>query len=186
MFGEDGWCRACGTPLSVQVGSLVLQRKGLQAARGAWMPNWRFDALCVSASLAAEIGARFSVPMLPIQWPRGAPAPAYQLLARATKTSWFDAEQLSAAAHARHGTDGARCHTCNTWRWMPLDFRALPALRVISEDFQEDIAASPEWFGDGCQSFRQILVRRDLGELLVRASPRDFGLCDPDLSERLA
>ena len=36
------------------------------------------------------------------------------------------------------------------------------------------IAASPEWFGDGWSAFREILVRRELAELIVASSPRDF------------
>jgi hypothetical protein len=41
-----------------------------------------------------------------------------------------------------------------------------------------DVAASPEWFGDGWNSYRQILVRRELAELLAGASPRDFKVKD--------
>jgi hypothetical protein len=41
-----------------------------------------------------------------------------------------------------------------------------------------DAIASPEWFGDGCQSFRQILVCRQLAELIESASPKDFKVRD--------
>jgi hypothetical protein len=41
-----------------------------------------------------------------------------------------------------------------------------------------DVAASPEWFGDGWQAFRQILFRRPLAELIANASPRDFRIRD--------
>lgn len=34
--------------------------------------------------------------------------------------------------------------------------------------------ANPEWFGNGWKAFRQVLVRRELAELLAAASPRDF------------
>lgn len=44
MYGEDGWCRACGVPQRAQCGSMVLQRKGLTVA-GAWVPNWQFDTI---------------------------------------------------------------------------------------------------------------------------------------------
>jgi hypothetical protein len=37
-----------------------------------------------------------------------------------------------------------------------------------------DVVASPEWFGDGWNSYRQILVRFELAEILAAASPRDF------------
>src|SRR4051812_29308344 len=62
---------------------------------------------------------------------------------------------------------------------MPLGFGALPSLQVTPEHFKQDVVASPEWFGDGCQSFREILVQRELGELLAGQSPRDFRLREP-------
>lgn len=37
-----------------------------------------------------------------------------------------------------------------------------------------DIATSPEWFGDGLEAFRQVLVRRQLAEIIAAASPKDF------------
>jgi hypothetical protein len=37
-----------------------------------------------------------------------------------------------------------------------------------------DVAASPEWFGDGWNAYRRIVVRRELAQLVVDASPRDF------------
>jgi hypothetical protein len=40
------------------------------------------------------------------------------------------------------------------------------------------VVASPEWFGAGKQSFRQILWRRDLADFLVAASPKDFKVQD--------
>jgi hypothetical protein len=35
------------------------------------------------------------------------------------------------------------------------------------------VAASPEWFGDGWNAFRQIVVRRELAHVIVDASPHD-------------
>jgi hypothetical protein len=43
-----------------------------------------------------------------------------------------------------------------------------------------DVVASPEWFGDGCNAFREILVRRELASIIVAASPRDFRIVKPD------
>lgn len=40
--------------------------------------------------------------------------------------------------------------------------------------FDVDVAASPEWFGDSRNAYRQIVVRRELAQLVVDASPRDF------------
>ena len=62
---------------------------------------------------------------------------------------------------------------------MPLRGDLLPPLRVREHELSGDAVASPAWFGDGCQSFRQTLVRRSLGELLAHASPRDFVLRNP-------
>lgn len=51
-----------------------------------------------------------------------------------------------------------------------------PSAPTSGWDFDGDpaVIASPEWFGDGKQSFRQILWRRDLAQLLLNAGPRDF------------
>jgi hypothetical protein len=67
---------------------------------------------------------------------------------------------------------------------MPLAFEVLPPLRKqqlpplldIPGLDDLDVAASPEWFGDGWQAFRQVLVRRELAQMLVEASPRDFSI----------
>ena len=65
---------------------------------------------------------------------------------------------------------------------MPLGFDTLPPIRNLSnsELDEVDIAASPEWFGDGWKSFRQILVRRELAELIAKASPLDFRVQELD------
>jgi hypothetical protein len=57
---------------------------------------------------------------------------------------------------------------------MPLAFGTLPPLRIVPALEDVDIAASPEWFGDGWNAYRQILVRRELAEFIAAASPRDF------------
>ncbi|MDC7122692.1 hypothetical protein OMK64_14230 [Cellulomonas fimi] len=88
--------------------------------------------------------------------------------------AWVDEDELRAVAVAEHGTAGATCPVCGTWRWMPLDFDELPPLRIEPPLGDVDIAASPEWFGDGWSAFRQILVRRELAEIIAQVSPRDF------------
>lgn len=59
---------------------------------------------------------------------------------------------------------------------VPLTFGTLPPLRIDSGSLSADIVASPEWFGDGWKALRQILVRRELAELIAAASPRDFAV----------
>jgi hypothetical protein len=61
---------------------------------------------------------------------------------------------------------------------MPLTYGLLPP--VLRDDRWEeyDVIASPEWFGAGHQSFRQVLVSRPLAELISGASTRDFSVRD--------
>lgn len=176
MFGEDGWCRSCGVPRRPQSGSLTLQRKGLTAVEGAWVPNWQFDAICMEQRLADDVAARFSVETLPIDWRGSPPGAAAQIVVPSVGEVWFDAEELREAAIAQHGTAGTTCAECAVWRWMPLAFGTLPPLRITPPLGEVDVAASPEWFGDGWNSYRQILVHRELAELLADASPKDFAI----------
>lgn len=174
MFGDDGWCHACGVPQRPQCGSLVLQRKGLARVEGAWVPNWQFDALCLERSLAEAVADRFAVELLPIAWHGTPPGVAEQIVAPSVSDAWFDPGELREAAIAQHDVAGQVCAECGVWRWMPLAFGTLPQLRITPPLSEVDIAASPEWFGDGWNSYRQILVRRELAELLAGASPKDF------------
>jgi hypothetical protein len=174
MFGEDGWCHSCGVPLRPQCGSLILQRKGFASVEGAWVPNWQFDAICLEQDLADDVAGRYAVDVRPVAWHGTPPGAASQVVAPSVGATWFDPDELRAAAVAQHGSDGATCSDCGVWRWMPLGFGTLPPLRITPPLGDTDVAASPEWFGDGWNSYRQILVRRKLAELLVAASPRDF------------
>lgn len=173
MFGEDGWCHSCGVPKGAQSGSMVLQRKGMKV-EGAWVPNWRFDAICLAAELADEVGARFNVELVDVDWHGAAPGAAKQIVVSSVGAAWFDPAELRERAVAHHGTAGATCPECGVWRWMPLSFGDLPTPRIAATLGEFDIAASPEWFGAGWKAFRQIIVRRELAELIASASPKDF------------
>lgn len=175
MYGEGGWCRSCGVPLRPQCGSLVLERRGFaEGVRGTWVPNWQLDALCLEQSLAAQISEQFDVEVRSIGWHGAPPGEASQIVLPSGGDPWFDPEELRHATIERHGTDGATCRGCGVWRWMPLGFGSLPPLRRAPAVGGADVAASPEWFGDGWQAFRQVLVRRPLAELIAAASPRDL------------
>lgn len=63
---------------------------------------------------------------------------------------------------------------------MPLAFGMLPSLRISRSWADADVAASPEWFGDRMQLFRQVLVRRELAEMLAAASSRDVAVHELD------
>jgi len=130
-------------------------------------------------AVADEVGARFAVEFMSVDWRGKSPGEASQIVVPSLGEMWFDPDELRAAAVARHGVAGAACSDCGVWRWMPLAFGMLPSLRITPSLGAVDIAASPEWFGDGMQSFRQILMRGELAEILVAASPKDVKVRDP-------
>ena len=175
MYGEDGWCKNCAVPNREQTGSLVLQRQSMRPV-GAWVPNWIYDTICVSAVLVEEIDSRFDVDLRAVEWAASSPGEAMQLVIPTVGESWFDPEQLRERVIEDHARDGATCPVCGVWRWFPIVFDTLPPLDIKPGLGDRDIAASPEWFGDGRKAFRQILVRRELGELLASSSPRDFSV----------
>lgn len=179
MYGEDGWCHACGVPQRPQTGSMVLQRKGLTLA-GAWVPNWRFDTICVTREVADRVATRFEVELRDVRWPGESLGDAVQIVVPSTARAWFDESELRARAIEAHGRAGATCKVCGVWRWMPLGFAMLPTLTDTSVLDSLDIAASPEWFGDGWRAYHRVLVRRELAELLREASPRDFSIMEID------
>jgi hypothetical protein len=187
MYGEDGWCRTCGTPNRTQCAPLILQRRGVTVS-GAWIPNWVHDTICLAAGLAEEVAGSFRVELREVGWPSSPPGDARQIVVPVVGRRWFDEVALRVRAAARHGSAGARCEDCGVWRWMPLGFRpgrgpggeALPPVLDVPELDDVDIAASPEWFGAGVKSFRELLVRRELASALVEASPRDLRIEEPE------
>ena len=173
MFGADGWCHSCGVPRHPQTGSIVFERKGM-VVEGGWVPNWQFDVICVESAVAERAASRFDLDLRQVHWHATAPGEAVQIVVPTVGSSRFDQDELRDKAIETHSVAGAACPDCGIWRWMPLAFGFLPPLRVTPELDGVDVAASPEWFGDGKKAFRQVLVRRGLAELLAAASPRDF------------
>jgi hypothetical protein len=183
MYGPDGWCKGCGVPLHQQTGSLVLQRRNLTSA-GAWVPNWQHDIVCLETTLADEVERRFDVVLRDVVAPRGELC-GRQILTPTVGERWFDPAELSAAAVARHGSAGARCDTCGTWRWMPLgaDDFGPTGWRLPQRVRSMDVAASPEWFGDGWKCFREVVFSTELAEFIAAASPQDFSARPIDLAD---
>lgn len=175
MYGEDGWCRSCGVPLRAQSGSLILQTRGFGLVKGAWVPNWQFDAYCLETSVADHaVASGYSLPLLPIEWHGQSPGDATQIVPPTVGSAWFDPEELRKRTIAKHGAAGAECHECGVWRWYPLLSEEMPPYRYATIGDDTHVAASPEWFGDGHQAFRQIVVRRGVADMIVAAGPRDF------------
>lgn len=149
------------------------------------MPNWRFDVVCVSERLAAEISERFNVDLGEVHKPRKGPTGVQQILPVTTVESWHRHEELALAVRARHSEHegertGSSCRDCGRWKWLPVSENEAPmvgsALVATS-----DVIASPETFGDGLRSFRHLLFRRPLGETLVTASPRNWDLVEVEI-----
>lgn len=172
MFGDDGWCRSCGMPLREQCGPLTMRRAGMARPEGAWVPNWRFDALCVSSELSTLLET-YDLDLRPIAWASGGDAPASQVVLPTVQGTWFDPEELYERTVARHGIAGGDCAACGRWRWMPLPLAELPPF-VGDREMEVDAAASPEWFGAGHQSYRRFMLRRNLAQLIADESPKDF------------
>jgi hypothetical protein len=185
MYGDDGWCRSCGVPRRPQSGSLILQGRSFGSVRGAWVPNWRFDAYCLESSLAESAAAAgFRLPLLPVEWHGESLEDAVQIVAPTVGEAWFDAEELQERTIAKHGAAGARCDECGVWRWYPLLSQEMPPYRHGPMEDDVHVAASPEWFGDGHKAFRQIIVRRELAEMIAAASSPDFQLREIQLEKR--
>lgn len=136
---------------------------------GAWVPNWRFDVICLEKSLADRASAEFRIDLRPIAWRRKVIGIGVQIVVPAVGPAWFDHDELRANAVAYHGSAGADCPKS---RILALDL--LPPVHPDSDWERHDILASPEWFGDGGRSFHEIVVRRGLANFIADASPKDF------------
>lgn len=173
MFGEDGWCHSCGVPEHAQTGSLVLQRKGLKI-EGAWVPNWQFDAYCVAPLIAGEAAGAFGLTVRQIKDPHGGDLGARQVVVESSSEAWFRPADLRGVITPIHGKASETCVDCGVTRWMPVGMDVLPPPPQAVFARSPAVVASPEYFGAGKQSFRQILWRRDVADFLVAVSPRDL------------
>jgi len=185
MYGDEGWCRGCGTPLSQQTGALVIQSNKFPTAE-VWMPNWLYDVVCVSAQVAADISERFNVDLGDVHKPRKGPTGVKQVLPTQTVEPWHRPEELERAVRARHSEhDGERtgssCGQCGRWKWLPVSEAEAP-IAACAQVATSDVIASPEAFGAGLNSFRHLLFRRPLGETLVAAAPRTWNLVEVEIN----
>lgn len=176
MYGPDGWCHTCAIPKHVQTGSLVLEKKGLTNAEGAWIPYDHDDIICADAPLAREIASTFDIELREIAWPRNSDNQAFQLQIPVGTTPWFNPSELEAATTATHGRAGSTCEECGTWRWLGLGFDNVSPLVNGALDGAGAIIASPEWFGSVRHAYREVRLVKELADLLAARSPQDLKL----------
>lgn len=175
MYGEGGWCHRCGTPLVEQNGPVVLQKRA-RPVKGAWVPHWAWESFCVDLDLADRIERDLpEVEFLDVQTRSGAVI-GRQIAVTACVEPWFARRDLVRRTWARHRRLGARCPDCGTWRWLPLTRERLPRLRIDLMSQTAPVIVSPEWFGDGQNSFRKMLFRRDLADRLAAVGRTDMEL----------
>lgn len=173
MYGQEGWCHVCGVPRHPQTGSVILQRKGLKI-EGAWVPNWQFDVYCMAQPIAKAAQEQFGIGLRPVTSVGQAPLDASQIIIESSPGPWFNTEDLERVIRPIHGDSFETCTECGITRWMPVGMDVLPPPPAGVLAPEPPVLASPEWFGAGKRSFRQILWRRDVADFLLENSPKDF------------
>jgi hypothetical protein len=98
---------------------------------------------------------------------------------------WFEPADLEEHTRLRHGASGAACPECGVWRWLPLAPEQYPPVYPSPDWEGHPVIASPEWFGDVRMAYRRLLFVRELGELLAKASPRDFELREVAVADQI-
>lgn len=172
IYGEDGWCRVCGVPQHPQSGSIVLQSRGLTVS-GAWVPNWQFDVYCMESEFGARAEADFGLTFRSVRSPKGE-LDAVQVIIDSSQDQWFRPGDLDRLISPIHGVASEECAVCGIVRWMPVGMDTLPPPPVELLASEPPVVASPEWFGAGYRSFRQIIWRRDVAVFMLSVGPKDF------------
>ncbi len=173
MYGEEGWCHSCGVPMHPQTGSIVLQRKGLKV-EGAWVPNWQFDVYCMAQPIAMAAQEQFAIGLRPVASVGQVALGASQVVIDSSDAPWFSPDHLKRVISPIHGEAFETCSDCGVTRWLPVGMEVLPPPPELVLAAEPPVVASPEWFGAGKRSFRQILWRRDVAQFLLMSSPKDF------------
>src|SRR5260370_16932686 len=126
MYGPDGWCRSCGIPLHEQTGPLTLQARGMSPVQGAWVPNWRFDTICVESTLGARLSNVYRLEMRAIAWYRNVKGQALQIVVPTVEPAWFDSAALRRAPLAHPVTPLQNCPAFPAATWIPFSSTQLP------------------------------------------------------------
>jgi hypothetical protein len=129
---------------------------------------------CLAQAIADVASERFGIGLRPVASVSEPMIEARQVVIDSSVAPWLDAADLNRLITPIHGQASETCADCGVTRWMPVGMDVLPGPSGAIVAAQPTVVASPEWFGAGKQSFRQILWRRDVAEFLVSSSPKDF------------
>ena len=162
-----------------QTGPLTVEGRGFPRSQ-VWMPNWKFDIVCVSAEVALELAEACRVDLRDVHRPRDGATGFKQILPRQGVEAWYEPILLAKAVTVRHAEfegdrTGGTCTSCGRWRWLPVAEGDVPVELAALPDCS-DVVASPEIFGGGMSAFRHLLFRRHCAELLVAANPRSWSI----------
>lgn len=180
-YGEDGWCRGCCRPLSGDPRRLVLMSGG-RNIRGVWVPYFWFDSWCVDLETFRSFDFAHDFETTAVEWRgNGDGGDAVQLVIPVHDEPLFDPQELEMNTMSAHGRAGKQCPVCGVWRWLPLGgFGSVlpdPVVRLDGPSAPPAIA-SPEIFGDGGKTFREVFFREDVAAALQAAQKgiTDFGV----------
>lgn len=189
MFGEGNWCARCWVPNVPQSGPLRMASRDFRGG-GIWTPYGPYDVICMADDIAREIHSRFDIKMLPILWHGRSKLEASQIVIPTVGSEWFDSNELESRLDAYRESKGNIdpqsayvCAECGVSRWIPLPVEQHPPILILDQLYPIPIAAGPESYGSGGNSFRRYVVRRDLANYIATTAPRDFYITEINQSQ---
>jgi hypothetical protein len=127
--------------------------------------------------VAERVVERFDVRFMDVGWPKGPVGGAKQMIPVVTEEPWFDPGVLAPLVFdSRYGRSGLECPVCGVWKWWPIQDVWPQVMLSVGED--RPVIGSPEWFGGGGRAFHELLMVRELAELLCELSPRNLWIRD--------
>jgi hypothetical protein len=169
-YGEGGWCSECCRPLTDRPRNMVLMSGG-KPVKGVWVPYFWYDSWCVDRATFDSFPFASEFATGAVTWRGGDGGDAVHLVIPVYSQPLFDPAELERRTVERHGRAGRECPVCGAWRWMPLGFRSTlpdPVVSIEGADSPPAIA-SPEIFGDGGKTFREVFFREDVAAALQAA-----------------
>lgn len=127
----------------------------------------------MESDFRARAEADFGLTFRSVRSPKGE-LDAVQVVIDSSQDKWFLPGELDKLISPIHGVASEECAVCGIVRWMPVGMDILPPPPVEVLASEPPVVASPEWFGAGYQSFRQVVWRRDVADFMLSVGPKDF------------